>query len=308
MEAERLKIKKVVFFGSSMFSLKSLERLIELDKNNLIKLVGIVTSEDKLANRGYKLTPNPVAKFSVENDYEDILIKIKTLKNEINIKKLQDLNFDVGVVVSFGYIIPENVISLAKFGMINLHPGNLPYYRGAAPIQRTLENGDSFLDVNIINLTFELDAGEVLNKKTINILPSTTAREFIPFLAEEGSYILKETLLNLEDCLKNKLDQVGQISYAKKINSLELKLNFEEDCELICRKIKAFNMDGCCYFLYKGLRIKIIDSNFQRLIHSENLGEIKDKRIYCKNGYLEPIKIQKEGKKEILWKDSEFCI
>ncbi len=293
-------IKNIVFFGSSRFSIPSLKAIIKAHKEEFINLRAIITSIDKPANRGYKLTLNPVAEIATENDFEDKIIKIENLKNEEILNKIKNIKADLGIVVSFGYIIPEELINYPRLGMINLHPGNLPFYRGAAPIQRTLQNNDKTLDINIINLTFQLDAGEILNKKTVEISQETSAKDFIPFLAEEGSKLLLETIINVEKFKEKQEKQIGEPSYAKKIKQEELLINFEEDVKIISRKIKAFNLDGCCYFIKDNKRIKIVDSGFEEFPHNEVFGVIKNNFIYCKNGALKPIIIQKEGKKPFI--------
>ena len=183
---------KIVFMGTPEFSLPTLEALIK----NKFNVVSVYTQPPKKSKRGQKINVSPIEEFSKKN-------KIN-FKNPINLnsdeelKIFKELSPDIVVVVAYGQIIPKNFLNIAKFGFINIHASLLPKWRGAAPIQRAIMNGDKKIGVSIMKIEEKLDSGPVLASKEIELGQNATHGEIEKKLSVMGANLLVENLKRLE--------------------------------------------------------------------------------------------------------------
>jgi methionyl-tRNA formyltransferase len=294
---------KILFYGSSRFSLETLKALL---LNKSFEVVAIITNEAKPTGRNYILQENIVTQTAIEMGFnQDLIFKVKNLKSDDLYTTIKKLNFDIGVVVAFGHIIPVRFLELSLIDTINLHPSSLPLFRGAAPIQRTIANNHDHIDICIIRVVEKLDEGDVIIRILQEISKEDHASDLIPTLSKKGSELMVDAInliyQNKNNLLKIYSPQKGETSYAAKINSTELKINFDEDGLLIYNKIKAYNMDGCMYFIYKDQRLKILQASFERTDHIRPIGQVyfdkKTAKIAVKGGLIRLTKIQASGKK-----------
>ena len=163
---------KVLFMGTPDFAVPCLESIIKSENNNVI---GVVTQPDKPKGRGHKLQPTPVKAKAVE--YNIPVFQPETLKNRSFEDELKQLNPDIIVVVAYGQILPEYILNFPKFGCINVHASLLPKYRGAAPIQWSVINGDTTTGVTTMYMAKSLDTGDMIQKAEIQIGDEETAGE-----------------------------------------------------------------------------------------------------------------------------------
>ena len=180
---------RIVFFGTPEFAIPSLEYVYEKHQVLLV-----VTRPDKPAGRGRKLVAPPIKQRAVELDL-DVVQADKI--NEGIVERIRALNPDVCVVVAFGLFLPKGLRSIPR-ACINIHPSLLPKYRGAAPIQRAIINGDKYTGVTIMHLSGKLDAGDIILQRKVPILDEDTAETLSDRLAKEGANLLLQTLELIE--------------------------------------------------------------------------------------------------------------
>lgn len=298
---------KVAFFGSSDFSIPTLRTLI---KTADIEVVAIITSPAVRKNRGKKIENNVVYDFAVNNgiDVDSVFTPNRLKKNQEIVDILRQKNTDFIVVVSYGKIIPKSIIEVPRYEIINLHPSALPRFRGAAPIERAIESGDEETEICIMKVDEGLDTGDVLMRKKYIFGSQRHASEIIPEVAEIGAGLIIEAINGVKsNTLHFEKQSEDGIVYASKIEKTELFIDVtdnSQDARKIFNKIRAFNNNGCCYFMLNGQRVKIISALFKKINNDIKNDvrccfDLKTGEIVFKNGIIKPIILQKEGKRPV---------
>lgn len=284
----------LIFFGSSDFSVPSLR---ELYKNFVIKAV--VTTPDKPAGRGLKLKKNPV-KIAAE----ELGLKIsepENLKDDEFIESLHQLSPDFIVLVSYGKILPKEILEIPKIEAINLHPSLLPKYRGAAPIQRVLMNGEEITGITIISMNEEIDAGEILLQKAIKIEPCDNYDTLSKRLAEEGSRLLLEAIKKIKNKEIIPIPQdSSKATYAPKIRKEERLIDWNKECLKIHNLVRGLSTKFPAYTFFRKKRLEILETALDKKgkgIPGEIIQLNKDLYVGCKDGSLKILKLKPEGKK-----------
>jgi len=282
----------VIFFGSADFAIESLRSLLESKQINVQK---IITKPATKQNRKQKLQNNIVHDFAISMNYnaENIIHAEKLVNNHLLIEEIKQLQPDFIAVSAYGLIIPEEIIQIAKYEILNTHPSRLPLYRGAMPIERAIENGEQAIDISIINVTKQLDAGDILAKVEYFISQTDHASDVYQDIAKKSGTLLLKTIIEIYNKNLTKTPQIGNHTYANKLNKEELLINFKEDAKKIFNKIRAFNMHGM-YFLYNGKRVKILKAEF--IANNETFYGLKNDYFQLSGGIIKPILIQPEGK------------
>ena len=187
---------KIAFFGSSTFSIPTLKNLLQDDD---ISVECVITMPPAVKNRGQKQSNNIVYDFAIQNGISRNNIFIPhTLKNNIELVEiLHNKQLDFIVVVAYGKIITKDIINLPKFEILNLHPSALPKYRGAAPIERAIENGEKELDICIMRVDIGLDTGDVAMREKYKLLKQKHASDVIPEIAEKGAKMMIDVIKNI---------------------------------------------------------------------------------------------------------------
>ena len=281
---------KVVFMGTPDFAVPVLEKLAE--KN---QVVCVYTQPPRPAGNGYKLTPSPV-----HQKAEEFGISVRTpvsLRKSEEQQAFADLQADVAVVCAYGLILPQAILDAPKKGCINIHASLLPRWRGAAPIQRAIQAGDTQSGVTIMQMDAGLDTGDMLLVETCPIQSDTTAQMLHDTLSEMGARLIIQAL-DLD--LKPIAQPTEGITYAEKIQKSEALINWNLSATQICRNIMAFNPYPTAYTLYKGERIKIFTAVAMDEITDKSAGTILDEdlKIACGNGtVLKVLTLQRAGKK-----------
>ena len=176
-----------IFFGTSNFSLIVLEGLIEASYKPIL----VITSPDKPVGRKQIITPTPVALLAKKNDIE--IYKVEHFDSSVN-KKIQKFNPVLGILASYGQIVPTSMLQLFSYGILNVHPSLLPKYRGPSPIQTALLDGESKTGVSIIRLTEKMDAGPILNMQNIEITLNDNYFSLEQKTAKVGAELLSSTI------------------------------------------------------------------------------------------------------------------
>ena len=276
MKIENSKLK-IVFFGTPEFAIPALNSLVNFGYN----IVAVVTQPEKPVGRARVITPSPIKKIALEKNIE--VFEPHNLKqDEEFLKKFEHLNPDLCVVVAYGKIIPKKYLNIPKFGFINIHPSLLPKYRGPAPIQTSILNGDQETGVTIMIVDEEIDHGPILAKREFSIskadasptllvgVPAgspTQSRRGLQFpnykelekkLAELGAELLIETLpkyINGE--IEPKTQNHGQATFTKMFTREDGRINWGDPPEKIYNRIRALNPEPGTWTIWKGRIINI---------------------------------------------------
>ena len=241
---------RIVFMGSPEFALPSLRALAER-----YPVVGVVTQPDKPAGRGRVLTPPPVKELAQELG---IPVMQKRLREPDAFEQLQSWQPDAIVVAAFGQILRQNVLDLPHFGCINVHASLLPRWRGAAPIQYALLQGDPVTGVTIMRMDRGVDTGPMLAQQALDVRPDDTAESLSQRLSEVGARLLLETLPGY---LAGKIAPLPQpeegSTYAKMLNKEDGQLDFSQPALALARKVRAFNPWPGAFTTWQGNMLKV---------------------------------------------------
>lgn len=209
---------KIVFFGTPEFAVESLSRLVETGHD----VAAVVTMPDKMAGRGHKLIQSDVKKFAVEHGLR--VLQPEKLRSEEFLSELREINADLFIVIAFR-MLPEVVWGMPRLGTFNLHGSLLPKYRGAAPINRAIMNGETETGVTTFFLTHEIDTGDIIEQRTTPIEPEDNAGTVYDRLMRIGADMVIETVKKIEDGTLTRIPQPDrQFIPAPKI--------FKEDCRI----------------------------------------------------------------------------
>ncbi len=285
--------QKIVFMGTSNFAVPILKSLYQ----NGYPISAVYTQSPKKSKRGQKLNKSPIHLFS-----ENISLDVRTpqsLKNNNEEESfLNELKPDIILVVSYGQIIPKNLLNIPKNGFLNVHASLLPKWRGAAPIQRSIMNLDTETGISIMKINENLDEGPVCNQYSLNISEKMNSEE----LAEKLSLIASEKILDILDNIYDgkiefKDQDHSKATYAKKIQKIEGKIDWNENAEKIIGKINGLYPYPGAYFSFNGERYKILKAEKSSTkgkagsIISENF------EVCCGEGSIRVLSIQREGKR-----------
>ncbi len=296
---------RIVFCGTPEFSVEPLQKLID----NNYKVVAVYTQPDKGVGRGRKLQYSAVKKCAMAHNIP--VFQPHNFKNDADIQQLKQLQADLMVVVAYGLILPQTVLDIPRYGCWNIHASLLPRWRGAAPINRALLAGDKTTGVGIMQMEAGLDTGAVFLQHECQIADDETAEKLHDKLAIMGAFALIETLQLLQNDLlpQAMIQDESLMTYAKKLHKSESRINWQEDAELIARKIRAFNPWPGTIAQINGEDYKIWQAKSLAKTSTLEAGTIikADKQsliIQCGTGQLHLLEIQKPGKKRL--KISQF--
>lgn len=300
----------IVFAGTPEFAAISLKALIEEKKNVSLCL----TQPDRPSGRGMKLTPSPVK--AIANDHWIPVLQPLSLKLDgkspkeakETLQKLKDLAPDIMVVVAYGLILPKYILDIPRLGCINIHPSLLPRWRGAAPIQRSIEAGDTETGVCIMQMDEGLDTGPILKEEKLLISPLDTATTLHDKLATLGAKLLCQTLDELQAGQKTLVNQSDKnVTYATKILKEESPLDFQLSAEQLSNKIRAFNPFPGCTATFNKTPLKIWQAVKVNTSKGEPGSILKVSEegvlVACGQDALLITELQKPGSKRLLAKE-----
>ena len=282
---------KIIFMGTPDFSVPILEALHKSEH----KIIQVYTQPPKKKNRGQKISVTPIHNFSNKNKL--IVRSPEKLDTEYELKFLRDSKPDVIIVVAYGKILPVKLLNLTNIKFINVHASLLPKWRGAAPIQRSIMNLDQETGISIMKIIPKLDAGPVMLKSKVSISKNINFEKLSNVLSKLGAKLTLEALDLIEKKKDNFIDQdEAEVTYAKKIDKKESKIDWNVKAEKVIAKINALHPSPGSWFYYNGVRHKVI-----RAIEVEekgNPGEIINLNftIACLHNSIQILEIQKEGK------------
>ena len=287
---------RIVFMGTPDFAAVSLKKLIDKNYN----IVGVFSQSDKPKGRGYKLLMPPVKEIALEHNIP--VFQPKTLRDEESFNIIKELNPDIIVVVAYGKILPKNILEYPKLGCVNVHGSLLPKYRGAAPIQYSILNGEKETGITTMFMGEGLDTGDMLLKVSTPIGENETYGELHDRLAVMGSDILVDTL---ELLAENKITPIKQddekSTYAHMIDKKMGELDFTKPAKEVHNLIRGLSPAPCAYTHLGKKLLKVYKAVLREDMKGTPGNVLSEKEfiVACGDYAIEFTEIQLEGKKRI---------
>jgi len=285
----------VIFMGTPDFAVPSLQNLISSQEHNV---VAVFSQRPKSKGRGMRITQSPVHELA--DLYNIPVYTPATLRNSESFKLIDSISADIIVVVAYGFIIPKNILEAKKYGCLNIHPSKLPKYRGAAPLQRTIIEGEKETAVCIMQMDEGLDTGDIILQQNFAIDPRITLQELHDKCAQIGADLLLETLNNIKTLPRIKQSDAGA-TYAHKLTKEESRINWHDSAFKIDCMVRGMNPWPGVFFEFENKKIKVLETEYSNIDHSFKIGQIINKSfdIACAKGILHIKSVKPEGKPEM---------
>ena len=292
---------RIVFMGTPNFSVPILEALIEK-----YEVIGVVTQPDKEVGRKRILTPSPVKECALKHNLK--IFQPKKIRKEY--QEIMELNPDLIVTAAYGQIVGMELLNSPKYRSINVHGSLLPKYRGGAPIQRSILNGDEKTGITIMYMEKAMDAGDILSQRELPITDDDNNETLFEKMSLLGRDLLMETIPLL---IEGKITPIKQneelVTYAYNIEPIDEVLDFNKDARANFNHIRALSPAPGAYFTLGDEKIKVFSSKVTDLTHNEKPGSIinvskKGFMIACGNNtVLDILEVQQTGKKKVQARD-----
>ena len=299
---------RILFMGTPDFARESLKAVYNAD----YEILGVVTNPDKPKGRGMKMVSSPVKEFALEKGLT-VYQPEKVRKNEEFIEKIKSLNPDVICVVAYGKILPKEILEIPKYGCINVHGSLLPKYRGAAPIQWAVLNGDKETGVTTMYMDVGMDTGDMILKEKVEIGEDETTGELWDRLSKIGGKLLIETLKQIEEGTAPREKQGEEFTMAPMLNKEMSKINWgEQTAQNIKNLVRGLNPIMGAYTFLDEKKIKFwkVDIAKQDEIIADNIEILRNGTVILSNpkeglfiktkdGILKVLEIQGENAKRM---------
>lgn len=296
-----MSVIRVCFLGTPDFAAKHLQTLLNDDH---YKIVGVVTQPDRPSGRKMQLTPSPVKELALKNNLE--VITPENLRKEPEaFEIIKSWQAEVAVVVAFGQILSQDFLDSFSYGAVNVHGSLLPKWRGAAPIQRSIEAGDSVTGVCLQRMVKKLDAGPVIGERRVQLDSEINATELYDRLAVLGCELLHVDLMDyIRGNLAPQVQDETQVTIAPKIEKEESLLDFSKPALNLHNKIRAFSMGPGTFVNFQGKRLKIHKTKVVEQSSSVKPGEValvsaNELHIQTSKGQLSLLEVQPESKNKM---------
>ncbi|MCK0109385.1 methionyl-tRNA formyltransferase [Flavobacteriaceae bacterium S0825] len=293
---------RIVFMGTPDFAVTILKSLVERDYN----IVGVITAPDKPAGRGRKLHESAVKTYAKSVDLH--ILQPTNLKSEDFIKTLKALKANLQIVVAFR-MLPKVVWQMPQYGTFNLHASLLPNYRGAAPINWAIINGETITGVSTFFIDEHIDTGEMILQEEVNILPNETAGELHDKLMHLGSDLVIKTVELIKKGSVKTIPQPknAEIKTAYKLNKDNCKIDWTDTLNNIYNKVRGLSPYPAAWCLLKNgneqLNVKVYKVEKQEEDHDDEIGKIisskKYMKVAVKKGYIILKEIKLPGKRKM---------
>jgi methionyl-tRNA formyltransferase len=292
---------RIIFFGTPEFAVASMHAL----RTAGAQVVCVVTALDKPAGRGMHVHMSDVKQYALEHNLP--LLQPVSMKNPEFLEELRALKADLQVVVAFR-MMPEVVWNMPPIGTLNVHGSLLPQYRGAAPINRAIMNGETITGVTTFRLKHEIDTGDILLQHEVAILPEDDAGTLHDKLMHAGAQLLVTTVKGLA---ANELVEKPQtivneqgLHYAKKIFKEDARIDFQQPVAKVHNQVRGLSPYPAAFCMLQGKQLKIFKSKMQEGdTHAEPGTYETDHSTYlrfaCVDGWLYVLEVQLEGKKRL---------
>lgn len=296
---------RILFMGTPDFAARSLEKLIECNYS----ICGVFTQPDKPAGRGNKLQASPVKTLALINNIP--VYQPDRIRNEETLELIKSLNPDIIVVVAYGKIIPDSIIALPEYGIINIHGSLLPKYRGAAPIQWAVLNGEKTTGVTSMYIAHDMDAGDIIYKTDTDIGMYETSGELYDRLSIMGADLLIKTLKDIENGTAPRIPQIHEeATFTTQLDKSLSPIDFTKSAAEVIHWINGLNPWPVATMVISENTYKVYKAEYTDIVSQHNPGELigADKKgieICCGDGrHILITEMQAPGKKRM--KVSDF--
>ncbi len=286
---------KIIYMGTPDFAVNALESIIKAGHD----VVAVFSQPDKAKGRSKALVATPVKQKALE--YDIPVYQPEKARNEESVELIRNINPDAIVVAAYGQILPESILNIPRYGCINIHASLLPKYRGAAPIEWSIINGDKKTGVTTMYMAKGIDTGDIIEKAEIDIEDSDTGASLRSKLAELGATLILSTLTALEKGTATRTKQIeSESTHVSMLNKEMGKIDFTKSAEEIERLMRGLNPWPCAYTTIDGKSVKLFRAV---VVDKEGVpGQIievnkKDFVIACGSKALLIKNLQPEGKK-----------
>ncbi len=248
---------KIIFMGTADFGAPVLERLANSKENKVM----VITQPDRPQGRGRKISPTPIKKVALDKGLE--VIQPENINDEQSIKRMKEFSPDIILVVAYGQILSNHILNIPEIGCINIHGSLLPKYRGAAPINRAIINGEKEAGITFMFMDEKIDAGDIIFQEKIDVSPEETYGELYYRL----SALSAETLPKLLEKIKNgKVERISQdikeVTFARKMNKEEGKIEWRDKGEKVYNLMRGTTPYPGAFTYYQGKKLKITRARF----------------------------------------------
>jgi len=297
----------IIFFGTPLIALKSLEYLFNSENINVL---AVVTQPDKPAGRGHKLTMSPIKVFALEHNLP--IFQPKSIRKEPDvIEELKKLNPDFFVTFAFGQILSQEVLDIPEYETINLHASLLPKYRGANPIQRVLIDGEEETGICTMITELGVDCGDICKKQIIKISENMNCENLYEEISDDAPELIETTLIGMYE---HKLCPIPQfedgICIAPKVTKEETKIDWSKSAKQIHNLIRGIYKSPSAYFVYDNKIIKVLETRtaeyrqpmefYKNYELGSIVGTTKDGiEVLTGDGILKILVVKPEGKGEM---------
>lgn len=306
---------KILFMGTPDFAVKSLDRLLKYG----IEICGVVTTPDRKSGRGMKTVFSPVKEYAINNDLK-LFQPERISKNTEFKEQIRELKPDLVCVVSYGIILPKSFLEIPNLGCINVHPSLLPKYRGSAPIQWAILNGDKKTGVTIMYLNEQMDAGDIIIQEEVEIDENETTGELWERLGNMGADLLLDSVNKIFEGSANRIPQSGNPTLAPMLDKEMAKIDWEKMSSIkIKNLVRGLNPIMGAYSILNNKKIKfwkvdiisneVFEKNFKNIEHikfeNASNGEIlvanEKNGLYIKSidGIISVLEVQGENAKKM---------
>ena len=300
---------KIVFMGTPDFARDSIEAIYNAGH----EIIGVVTNPDRPQGRGMKMIPSPVKEFALEKEL-NIYQPEKVKKNTEFIDEIKNLNPDVICVVAYGKILPKEILEIPKLGCVNVHGSLLPKYRGAAPIQWAVLNGDKVTGITTMYMDEGMDTGDMILKEEVTIGEDETTGELWDRLSKIGGNLLVETLNKIEQGTAPREKQGENYTMAPMLDKTMAKIDWEnQTAEQIKNLVRGLNpiMGAYTFLNHKKIKFWKVDIATENEIIAENFEILKNGTVVvsnskdglyikAKDGIIKVLEIQGENARRML--------
>lgn len=286
---------RIAFAGTPQFAVPTLKGLVDSG----MSVVAVYTQPDRPAGRGRQLTPSPIK--CLAEKYKLTIVQPVSLKGVNATSVLNNFSVDVLVVVAYGLILPAALLTIPKSGCVNVHASLLPKWRGAAPIVRAIEAGDSVTGVTIMKLDSGLDTGPIITSREVAINERDNTVTLHDKLAEAGAELLVESLPGY---VSGKIQCTEQdhaaATYAPKLSKAEGRIDWRRPASVILNQVRAFNPWPVTFTFHGNERIRILDARISPMTVASPAGSIccankEDVHVTCGEGALQLMRLQRNN-------------
>lgn len=248
---------KIIFMGTADFGGPVLEKLADIKENQIM----VITQPDRPQGRGRKILPTPIKKIALDKGLE--VFQPENINDEESTKRIKEFNSDIILVVAYGQILSGHILNIPKMGCINIHGSLLPKYRGAAPINRAVINGEKETGITFMLMKEKVDSGEIIFQEKIDILPDETCGELYYRLSALSAESLPKLLEKIKSGkIERTLQDNKLVTFARKMNKEDGKIDWSDGGEKVYNLTRGTIPYPGAFTFYKGRKLKITRARF----------------------------------------------